>query len=1035
MPKKEKEKKAPSPSVTPHDLTEEECLLEVHLHWDLEAQAAPEVLLLLRLCQEDHFILPRQLVVDANTDCASDWQQKSPQEQPCSSPPLLLLLKQTISAGESTARHTLLNDSKANRIDVYTLPSAAVGDGAGGKQAGGSARKRSKTVTQSASKSKGKAVADLTALPDGARHIGGTALSFVPLLTRSTMDVSVSLTAGSLMGADDCLNFRVQCQDSLLLSAQCMSQCRPLLVRVYGVSGLPTLTSTSGSSPKKDITEASTADSRRRLRASVTLAGGYVTAPILPITPSICAKEAVVSSTSPPHKPTATFHDHILFLNELGTPLDVYRKLYSTPCEVSLWQSFEMDAQETAVTAASATSPPAEGTEVLLGRGGFSVRDFLTDDQTRFSETVQLMPGRSTVNLAKDCTCLTTSCSVSVRLDFFQPFSPLQHVDKEGQLLPRKAFLTRALVRLPYAAPWMADFLTLLLREVTALPRATEDVQPYVPSPPPPPETAEKEKPALGRNGTTHIRGAAPSAASTSKRPGGNSGGRKAGKGLGRPVPPDPVPTVPLPSFAGELKVYSPPGISGFEVADGEERLWCFEATVPEVQRVLSQLGSFVEARGLSTLQVHMHFNAELFVPQRAYVKFPPLVVPPAGMATTTLPPEETEDASVALEVEPSGTGGRLHRIRLRSTLHSLCRMQSHYLRHNLSDDCLQCLLSLAALLGTASMREAEMRGWMPSATLLIAAERSFGQTLEKEDLFGVAFPTAAASQIAVTASVSTDDITDRVPESNAGGAAESLMAGVAVGALVFFDGMLKAGTRRPVPAAVRRRFPVALWMVVTETKEEVLCTFPHNTPTGLVQYHVEGQVVQCSTVTLLYVLKCVCLARSVTQSHNPSYERLLRQRRREQHVLQQERMEPSTTGKFMALRQAPEDAAGDNSDTLSHSVDKTRDSFICQVRAADSSDDDDENADWLDSSIEGYLYTCSSPGRSPALSRSLQTDRASYHNTAVHTTHRKRVPGVGSSPTELTYDDLWRMYEQRAPTSVIVASGRGHEKLPPIRF
>ncbi|AYU81134.1 hypothetical protein, conserved [Leishmania donovani] len=1040
MPKKEKEKRVPTPSVTSPGITEEECLLEVYLHWDVEAQAAPDILVFLRLCQEDHFILPRQLPADANSDCTADGQQQSRHQQPSAAPPLLLLVKQTVFVGGSAVRHTLLNDSKANRIDVYALPSAGVGDEAGGKQAGGAAGKRFKSVTPAVAKSKGKSATGLAALPDGARHIGGATLSFVPLLASSTMDVSVPLTAGSLVDADKCLNFRVRCHDSLLLSAQCMSQCRPVLVRVYGVAGLPTLESTSGSSSTKDIAVAATADSRRRLRACVTLAGGCVTAPILPITPAISADEAVAPSSFPSHRPAATFHDHILFLQELGTPLDVYRKLHSAPCEVSLWQSFEMDAQGTAVAAASATSPPEKGTEVLLGSGGFSVRDFLTDDQTRFTETVQLLPGRSTVNLAKDSTCLTTGCSVSVRLDFFQPFTPLQHVDKEGQPLPRKAFLTRALVRLPYAVPWIADFLALLLREVTALPRATEDVQLYLPPPPPlpPTETAEKEKPAGGRSGTTHARGAAPPAASSSsKRSGSGSGNRKAGKAIGRPAPADPVPAPPLPSFAGELKVYSPPGLSGFEVADGEERLWCFEATVPELQRILSELGSFVEARGGATSQVHMHFNAELFVPQRAYVKFPPLVVPPVGMAAASPPPSEADDASVALEVEPSGTGGRLHRIRLRSAVGALCQTQSHYIRHNLSDDCLRCLLSLAALLRAASMREAEMRGWMPSATLLIAAERSFGQTLEKEDLFGVTFPTPAASQTTVAASVSMYDTTDRVSESNASGAAASLMAEAVVGSVVFFDGMLRAGTRRPVPAAVLLRFPVSFWMVVTKTKEEVLCTFPHNTPTGLVQYHIEGQVVRCSTVTLLYVLKCVCLARSVTQSHNAAYELVLRQRQREQHALQQERMAPSATSKLMAVWQASADAAGDGRDALRRGADKTRGSAVGQVRGTDSSDEDGaEEVDWLDSSMDRYLYTSSaSPSRSSALSRRLRTDRTSSHKTSVHKTQRRQVLGAAPSPTELTYDDLWRMYEKRAPASATAAPARGHEKLPPIRF
>ncbi|CAJ1010770.1 hypothetical protein Q4I28_006085 [Leishmania naiffi] len=1039
MPKKEKAKKALTSAVTPPGFTEEERLLEVQLHWDVEVQAAPEVLVFLRLFQQDHFILPHQLLIDSNSDSGADGQHQPLQQQLSAAPPLLPLVKQTVPVSIPTARHILLNDIKANRIDVYALPGVDDVNEAGDKQTGGVAGKRHKGAATAASKSKGKATAGLTTLPDGARHIGGTALSLVPLLTSSTMDVAVTLTAGSLTVANDYLNFRVQCRD-LLLSAQCMSQCRPVLVRLYGVVGLPTVASTSDPSSTKYMAAAATANSRRRLRACVSLAGGRVTVPVLPIRPAISAEEAAAPPLFPPRSPTATFHDHVLFLNELGTPLDVYRKLYSTPCEVSLWQSFEMDAQGTAVEAVGASALPGGCTEVLLGSGSFLVHDFLTDDQTRFCETVQLLPGRSTVDLAKDCTCLTTGCSVSVHLDFFQPFPPLRHVDKEGQPLPRKAFLTRALVHLPYAAPWMADFLTLLLREVTALPPATQDVQLYLPPPPPPPlptEAMEKEKAVGRRKSAMHGRGAAaPTASASSRRPRSDGRSHKAGKSIGCPAPPDLMPASPSPSFADALKVYSPPGLSGFEVADGEERLWCFEATVLEVQHILSQLGSFVEAHGGAPSRVRMHFNAELFVPQRAYMKFPPLVVPPAGMAVLSSP-SEVDGSSVALEVDPSGTGGRLHRIRFRSTVGSLCRTQSHYVRHNLSDDCLQCLLSLAALLGAGSMREAELRGWMPSATLLIAAERSFGQTLEKEDLLGVALTTPDASQTAVTALVSKDDTADGAPERSAGRAAASLMAGAAVGSLVFFDGILKTGTRRPVPATVRLRFPVSAWMVVTKTKEEVLCAFPHNSPTGLVQYHIEGQVVRCSTTTLLYVLKCVCLARSVTQSYNAAYEHLLRQRQREQRALLLERSASSATGKCVLARQAAADVAGGSRGALDCSVDKTRVSAAGQVCGVDSSDgDDDDEANWLDSGMDRYLYVSfGSSNKSTTLSRRLQMDRASSHRSLVPVAQRRQAPRAVSLPTELTYDELWRMYEGRAPTSATGASVRDPEKLPPIRF
>ncbi|KAG5472550.1 hypothetical protein LSCM1_03954 [Leishmania martiniquensis] len=1020
MPKREKEKKSLAPAATTPGLADEERLLEVYLHWDVEAQAAPEVLVLVRLNQHDHFVLPRQLPLDANSDSRTDGQQNPPDPQLSAASPLLLLTRQMVQVGESSARHTLLNDSKANRIDVYALPSAGDGDEAGCKQAGGASGKFRRSATAVATKSKGKAAVGLTALPDGARRIGGTTLSLVPLLTSSSVDIAVPLDAGSLIDADDCLHFRVQCRGSPLLSAQCMSQCRPVLLRVYSVAGLPTLASVSHSS-SKDIAAAAASNSRRRLRACVSLAGGRVTVPALPIRPVISLEEATAPTTSPPQGPTAAFHEHVLFLSELGTPLDVYRKLYSAPCEVSLWQFYETDARGTAATAADASLPPEEASGALLGTGGFSVRDFLTDDQTRFSEVVQLLPGRSTVELAKDCSCLTAGCSVSVRLNFFQPFTPLQHVDTEGQPLLRKAFLTRALVHLPYAAPWMADFLTLLLQEVTALPRATQDVQFYLPPQPlpPPTETMAKEKSSGGRSGNAHSRG---------------GGNRKAGKTTSHPAPPDLLPAPPSPSFADELKVYSPPGLSGFEVADGEERVWCFEATVPEVQRVLSRLGGFLEARGVAPSQVRVRFNAELFVPQRAYLSFPPLVIPPDGVAAAAQAPGALDGVPAALEVEPSGTGGRLHRIRLCTAVGTLCRMQSHYIRRTLSDDCLQCLHSLTALRRASSMREAEGRGWMPSAALLIAVERTFGQTLENDDLFGVALATSVSSTTALAAVAAVEDTVEEASGSNAGGAAASLIAEAAVGSLVSFDGMLKAGARRPVPHAVRLRFPVTAWMIVTKTEEEVLCAFPQNTPTDLVRYHIEGQVVRCSTSTLLYVLKCMCLASSITHSHNTAFERVLRRRHREQYALLQERAAASAIGKLMPVQQAAGDAEGCVGSAFHRIFAETRATATSEARGTYSSDDDE--TDWLDSCVDQYLYTCSaSPSMPSALLRRLQPGRASCHGTSAQSTQRKQMPASTTSQTDFAYDKLWHMCEQRARASATATWANGHEKLPRIQF
>ncbi|KAG5498832.1 hypothetical protein JKF63_03121 [Porcisia hertigi] len=1036
-----KEKKPVAALVTSPGCTEE-CLLEVFLRRDLCAQLVPELLILLRLNNQTHFVLPHQILAEANSHSVGDGQQ-SPDSQLPAVAPLLHLVKQSIPVGESTTRYTILNDSSANRIDVYSLLNPSDEGDPGGKQAGGSSTKQRKNVTAPGAKPKGKAAAGLTALPDGAHHVGGAELSLIPLLRNSKMDVAVLLAAGSRLNLGDSLHFRVQCCDSLLFPAQCMAQCRPVLVRVCGVAGLPTLASTSGSPITENLTAPTSADSRRRLRTCISLAGKRVTVDAQPIKPSISDDDDAAITSISPKIPASTFHDYVFFLDELGTPLDVYRQLYSAPCEVSLWQSFEMDAERTASAAKPAPTPPGNSTEALIGSGSFSVRDFLTDDQTRFSETVQLLPSRSTVGVGGEYTCLTTDCSVSVHLDFFQPFTPLLHVDKDGQALPHTAFLTRALLRLPYAAPWTRDFLAFLLREVTALPRATQDVQYHLPpvppvSPPPPAKAIEKEKPVGRRSGAPHSRCAAPPAPSGSSKKQSSSGGNhKSGKISGRTPPPDPTPDQPTPSFADALKVYSPPGLSGFEVTDGQVRLWCFEATVPEVQRLLSQLGRFLEARrGVST-EVSILFNAELFAPQRMYMKYPPLIIPPAGMTATLSQPGEVDGASVALEVEPSGTGGRLHRIRLCSPIGALCRKESHYVRRNLSDDCLQSLQSLAALLGTASMREAEMRGWMPSATLLVSTERSFGKTLEEEDLYGVAVTTFPESKTATAASYLVNDAAESAPESNPGSAAAFLMGEATVGSLISFDGMLKTEGLSRIPAAARLRFSVLAWMVVTNTKEEVLCAFPHSTPTGLVQYHIEGQVVRCSTTTLLYVLNCTCLARSVTHSHNAAFERVLRQRQRDEHTLLKEKMARSAGGKLMPVRQAAGGVAEGSGDVSRSHADKSCAPAAVRARRASSSDEsEDGEVDWLDSSVEKYLCTSLIPPvKPPAPPRRLQRDSANARWLLAHKTQRKQAADTVSSPAELTFDELWRMYDRRAPTSATATSAPNDKKLPLMRF
>lgn len=1074
MAKKEKESKSEANPVVAPNLVEDERELAVYLVDYCATEGTPELVVVLCLNNVQQCIAVR----DALKEVPADAQTPS-------LPPLLPLSRQLIRVGDTAVRETLLNHREANRIDVYALP--AVGPGVG--DAGGAGRRPSRTADKktkaaaAAAGAKGKgqtAAVNHTGPPENARCVGGTALSLIPLLTSTSLEVTVPLSVLSIGRRE--LRFRVCCRDAPLLTPEALLRCRPVVLRVGGVQGLPSMPAVPGINQKDagPTPPATVSASPRVLRARVQLGDACVLTPALAVVPPTTSgataprrtsfaslvSQSLTSCTADRSDASLDYYEHVLFLSAMGSPLEVYRQLYATPCRVSLWQSFKTGALEETVTSPVKGKMKKGKSETLLGSGGFSVRDFLSDDQLRFSEVVQLLPDRSSVSLAGGKTCLTTASSIKVNLDFFQPFPTVQHVDSTGAVLQRRAFLTHAVLRLPYHAPWMTACLSLLLQEITSAPRAIEDVQLYTPPPPPSPSAASQDNAEravapsrTGPNTKASTAGGGGSAKRASKKSAvakPDTGGSAKTSGRATASIPAPAPAAPpTHAFDAPLQLITPPGLSGFEVTDGKERVWCLEGAVPEVHQVLTKLTAFFESQRCGETAGSVLFNAELFVPARAYLTFPALVTPPVAAKAAGVPPALDAAAtahpaggSVALEVEPSGTGGRLHRIRLRTTLSALRQTQAHYVRHTLSDDCLDCLTCLSALRGATSMREVELRGWLPSATLLIALERSFGQTLEKDDLYGATPPPSPTKDTTAAASAAVAGRT--VVEGDAAPAAafSSVMDGAAVGSLVSFDGaIMTESPHRRIPAAASQRFPVTSWMVVSGTGEEVLCAFAQVAPTGLVQYHVEGQVVQAAAVTLLYVLKCVCLARSFTHSHNTEYEQLLRERQRAQqaHLVRKSMLWPSNAAETSPRAGTGSGGGGRRRGKLAHVRHSSRHSHAASAAAGrgaprtlvPSSDDEGEEDDWLASDFyDNVAGTSTAHHASPLFGASATTATAKDRRRGPlrHSVAKDRLQTRDATTAQKAVADkeLWRLYNERAPAATSgIASVE--QRLPPL--
>lgn len=591
------------------------------------------------------------------------------------------------------------------------------------------------------------------------------------------------------------------------------------------------------------------------------------------------------------------FHS-LIFLGH-STPLRVYQRVLSEDVTVSVYRQ---DPQHRHLMHPSEEEKEPFLSKVFhLGTATFSLRSLVEYQQTFFNETLQLLPNRT--SLVKSDSTLTSDSTVSVTVEFFQPLPTVEHVDANG--VPVKgSVMTRGALLLPYAGEYVEGAMTAFLRELLRCKRGDLacDVRDYEP-----PKTEEvKEEDSMTKKGkrATKERSAA---IRDSKKDSDRKGKKKV-------KPPTPPPPPEVAAFDAPFKVISPEGISGFEVMDDEMRFICLEGPAPDVHHILQ---TTAEACGFpEDGSVKILFNAELFTPSRLYGQFPPLITrinreenssstergsfpspvedifrekssglrrPSVGVVVhpdADLTLQLSQNAEAAVEAEAGGTAGRLHRIRLREPLRALAKERKFLLHRLLSEACLTCIQKLFALTQVDTLWRAVQRHYFPSALDLIHLERSFGQTLNLQDVFARA-SYVNRSNILMTEETNSSRFTrgavkqiSRMHEVNV-----SRLCEEDVGLLTSFSGRLLAKAKC-VPAEVLRRYSTSLWMV-TNTGVSVLCAFPREVPGGTIQYVLEGQVVKVGRNTfLLYIMEFHTISNNITNSKNPEYEDFLRQRR-----------------------------------------------------------------------------------------------------------------------------------------------------------
>lgn len=597
------------------------------------------------------------------------------------------------------------------------------------------------------------------------------------------------------------------------------------------------------------------------------------------------------------------FHS-IIFLGH-SCPLRIYQRVLSEDVTVSIHRH-DPQHQHFIQPTEKEGGEPLLSKFFHLGTGSFSLRALVEHRQTVFHESIQMLPNRS--SLVNSESTLTSGSSVSLTVEFFQPFPLPEHVNENGVPVTG-SFMTRGVLILPYAGDYVEGAMTTFLRELLRSKRAgpEADVRAYEP---PPTEEAEEEESLVKKGKRTAIKERSVSDRETKK----DSGRR--GKQKAKPPTPPPPPPPEVAAFDAPFQVISPQGITGFEVMDDVMRLICLEGPAPEVHHILQ---ATAEACGYpEDGSIKMLYNAELFTPSRLYAQFPPLITRiPRGndSASMEMPGDPSspfpsdalhemsgavsspspgvvlhpdvdpssqllDDAEAAVEAEAGGTAGRLHRIRLREPLCALGRERRFLLHRLLSESCLTCIQKLFALSQVHTLWKAVQQHYFPSAVDLIHLERSFGQTLDLQDVLG---RPVYSNQSNIMLSEEANQL--RIPR---GGKPEisrmhevdvTHLCSDDVGLLISFRGRLLAKAKR-VPADVLRRYSTSLWMV-TNTGVPVLCAFPREVPGGTIQYMLEGQVVKVGRNTfLLYIMEFHTISNNITTSKNPVYEDFLKKRR-----------------------------------------------------------------------------------------------------------------------------------------------------------
>ncbi|KEG15498.1 hypothetical protein DQ04_00061360 [Trypanosoma grayi] len=699
--------------------------------------------------------------------------------------------------------------NEANTVALYVRPPQ--------EQPEGSTSIPPKTTKLVGKKDRNKRDEDVVSL-EKAEKILFLSFDLVDLLTMPSMRLPVSLAPDAML--QDCA-IEIRCGTAFLPPTK-LNRYRPLKIEVHSICNLP----------KPSVRD-------EPVFLSVKFGDIQFRSPKLDVAPN-----------------GKVLYRRVLFLGT-QTPLSLYQKAFFHKIEVSAFY----------------------GAKTCVGIGTLSLRAAVTDRQTEFSETVHLLPNRTTPAL--DDNCLTKGAIVSLRFDLFTPLPYPSHVDSDGQPAHGR-FLTRGLIRMPYAAKWTSNVLEALITTLLQFKKAHEksDVyqyklpQPEPEAPPPKDKKKDRGKPHKGQ------------------------------------VLPPPRPPSPISLFDAPFKIVTPPGISGFEVMDDNMRIICVEGPAAEVHKILERASA---AAGHDPKLVLL-MNAELFVPRRSYVVFPPLVTVPqivndtttGDEARTILPKEGTvapsglggrvteRDSTVAgtvellssptstaecnreageifdsAEAEAGGTGGRIHRIRIKETIESLVSQQHYLLKRVLSESCVKCYTKLDALCGCLSLWNALERDLFPTPEELIALERSFGATLELPDVFG----RQEFVNVAV-AKQSPDFSYKEVEEESVPGVDVGALHWSDVGKMVLFEATRIMSSQKRIPAHVQQRYPQACWMRTLDTNSDVLCAFPPGSqPGGTIRYLVEAQVVRCEQTLCLYALECSSLAKSHTHTRNPAYE------------------------------------------------------------------------------------------------------------------------------------------------------------------